>query len=222
MTTTNNVPPDPQTAIDEALKESKNNAFSILLQHIFFQHTHTNGDSLPTKRIGYACMDSATKTILINTESPKDFLSTRKYTSYDKVVASIKYAYAAHKGKTKILDKITEADLDTLISERLRHIVVTSDSNLIRHEAVGDKEARNRLLIIKGRADKVNAAMHSTNAMTQNFSSVVKAFSQDIDKILAKYPDDTDIQEIAVTIKSIGQGLFSHFSEYDYVKFSDS
>lgn len=221
MTTTNNVPPNPQAAVDEAIKKNKNDAFSMLLQQIFFQHTQVNGDPLPTRRIGYACADSETKTVLISIQSPKDFLSTRRYTSFDKAVAAVKNAYVEYKGKIKFLDQITPEDLDRMISERLKNVLVSSDSNLIRHEAIGEKESRHRLQIIKNKADKVNSVMHGVSAMSQNFRSLVKAFSQDIDKLLAKYPNDPDVQEIAVTINSIGDGHFPQFSEYDYVKFND-
>jgi len=207
-------------AAEQAIRDKKNSAFTKLLNQIFFQ---ASGDgAVPHQSIGYAAADIISKTILIPRDAPKEFLSVRRNTSYNKVVELIKDAFPKFKGKIPFLDTIKDgSELEELILQRIKKHTLTSDGTMLSYEALNEKELRSRNSIIKNKQERINSVMHQVNTITQNFISLVEGFSQETDKLMAKYPDDDDIKEIANTAKAICKMHFTKFSEFDYVKFKE-
>lgn len=207
-------------AAEQAIQEKKNSAFSKLLAQLFYQNSADG--PVPTETIGYAVADITSKTILIPKQCPKDFFSVRRNTAYSKVIEIIKEGFIVFKGKIPYIDTIKdESDLDNLIAQRIKKHMLATDGSLMSYEAINEKEIRNRQAVIKNKQGRVNSAMHHLNAITQNFVSIAKGFSQEIDNLVAKYPDDEDIKEMATTIKSISEMHFTKFTEFDYVKFTE-
>jgi hypothetical protein len=208
---------DPEQAVQDALKEKKKLAFDLLLHKIFFFSSDANGP-LPQRLIAYASVDNDSKTILIPKETPKDFFSLRRGTAISKIRDLIKSYYQANRQTTPQLNSLDEKDIEEMIYSRIMAVQLTTESPILKYQPLDEKELKNRMTILRNKADKLNTAMTQYTFLRNSFLSLAKGFCADIEEINSKNPGNPEISEFFASIKALIDSNLPTFSETDYVK----